>query len=139
MFQWLRAARISEPLQHGALTAAHEGYAGLSHRRTVEWAGEGLLYVTDALEGAGVHRAVTRWHLGDGRAQPAGRHAFEARWPDGFTMTIAAELPEGASGRAHDDAVWAPRFLEPRPCGVVEWTVEGRLPLTWRTEIRWTT
>ena len=140
LFQWLRAAKVVERRWAPPVyEAAHDGYAGLRHRRTVEWAGDGRIDVTDVLEGTGVHRAITRWHLGDGRAQSTGRHVFEARWPDGFVMTIAAGLPEGAESRAHEDAVWAPRFLEPRPCGVVEWTVEGRPPLTWRTEIRWTT
>jgi len=141
LFQWLRAARISEPLwcAEDSCTAAHDGYAGVRHRRKVTWPQFGDIEVLDELEGEGTHRAVTRWHLGDGRAQPSGRHAFEARWPDGFSMRIEAVLPEGAGSRAHEDAVWAPRFLEPRACGVVEWTVEGRLPLSWRTTLRWKT
>jgi hypothetical protein len=48
---------------------------------------------------------------------------------------LRADLPEGGQARAGDDAVWAPRFLAARPCGVVEWTLEGRLPLSWRTTI----
>jgi hypothetical protein len=136
LFQWLRAARISERAPDG-MAAAHDGYArlGVTHRRRVAWEADDRIVVEDRLEGTGTHRAVTRWHLGDGRAQPAGPYAYVARWPDGYALTLRAELPEGGVTRASDDAAWAPRFLAARPCGVVEWTVEGRLPLSWRTTI----
>jgi hypothetical protein len=135
LFQWLRAARVFDRrIAELDWSAAHDGY-GVTHRRRVTWPEPGLLVVEDALEGAGTHRATVRWHLGDGRAAPSG-DGFEARWQDGFTLVLSSDLP---AGRAHEGAVWAPRFLEPRACGVVEWTVEGPLPLTWRTEIRWTT
>jgi len=145
LFQWLKAARVLEPVSGvSEWGAAHDGYrrlaGGVTHRRTVRWPEPGRLEIEDALEGAGAHRARARWHLGDGRAVATGKGgaAFEARWPDGFTLALEGELPVGAVGRAGDDAAWAPRFLAPRPCGYVEWIVEGRLPLKWRTTIRWT-
>jgi hypothetical protein len=140
LFQWLKAARIVEPLavDGAAMSAAHDGDArpGVTHRRSVRMA-DGAIVVEDTLAGTGTHRAVTRWHLGDGRAtkRPGEGASYEAHWPDGFTMRLRADLPEGSETRAGDEAVWAPRFLEPRPCGVVEWIVEGRLPLTWRTTL----
>ena len=60
----------------------------------------------------------------------------DVRWPDGFVLELIGRLPAGAGARAAQDAVWAPRFLAPRPCGVVEWQVSGQLPLEWQTEIR---
>jgi hypothetical protein len=142
LFQWLRAARVVEgpkgDLAQGVI-AAHDGYAhnGVIHRRRVVWDEPGRIVVEDALEGRGHHRAVTRWHLGDGRAQrrEGAAAAYEARWPDGYAMTMVGDLPPGAETRASEDAVWAPRFLSARPCGVIEWIVEGRLPLTWRTTL----
>jgi len=148
LFQWLRAARVFdrrlEANEYFEWCAEHDGYrrlkGGVVHQRTVRWLEPGRLVVEDALKGAGRHCARTRWHLGDGRAVARGKGgaAFEARWPDGFTLALEGELPAGATGRAGDDATWAPRFLAPRPCGYVEWIVEGRLPLKWRTTIRWT-
>ncbi len=135
LFQWLKAARVSAPLavDGETMTAAIELASGVRHRRTVRWTD--ALEVVDVLEGAGTHRAVARWHLGDGRATAQADGSFLARWPDGYSLVLRAELPQGGTARAGDDATWAPRFLEPRPCGVVEWHVEGRLPLAWRTRI----
>ncbi len=143
LFQWLKAARIERRDQATTLArgfeAAHDGYRRLpgavTHRRRVLWAEPERIVVEDALEGAGTHRAVTRWHLGDGRAHEQAEGAYEARWPDGYALSLVPELPKGAATRAGDDAVWAPRFLSARACGVVEWIVEGRLPLSWRTTI----
>ena len=142
LFQWLRAARVVEgpggALAQGVV-AAHDGYArdGVIHRRCVVWDEPERIVVEDTLEGRGHHRAVARWHLGDGRAERRESAAigFEVRWPDGYAMTIIADLPQGAEARASDDAVWSPRFLSARPCGVIGFIVEGRLPLTWRTTI----
>jgi len=148
LFQWLKAARVVDrrlqAVEGFEWTAGQDGYrrlqGGVTHWRTVRWPEPGRLVIEDALEGQGTHRARARWHLGDGRAraQDEAGAAFEARWPDGFTLALAGELPAGAVGRAGDDATWAPRFLAPRPCGYVEWIVEGRLPLKWRTTICWT-
>ncbi len=151
LFQWLRVARVIERSDAGA---AHDGWArdGVIHRRTVAREGLERIKVVDRLEAslagrgdaAAAHRAVVRWHVGDGRAVLASASAdagkagvtrAEVRWPDGFTLALAARLPAGASARVRDDATWAPRFLEPRPCGVVEWILEGRLPLVVETTI----
>jgi hypothetical protein len=56
-------------------------------------------------------------------------------WPDGFALTLAARLPAGGTARVNDDATWAPRFLEPRPCGVVEWAVAAPAPYEITTSI----
>ncbi|MEO6463905.1 MAG: alginate lyase family protein [Candidatus Eisenbacteria bacterium] len=146
LFQWLRVARIIEPDDDGA---AHDGWArdGVIHRRAFTREAADRILVVDRLEplagGAGgvgrVHRAVVRWHVGDGRAELAGVESGAARagvrWPDGFTLALVARLPSGGSARVGVDATWAPRFLEPRPCGVVEWMIEGRLPLVVETTI----
>lgn len=151
LFQWLRVARVVEPDDGGA---AHDGWArdGVIHRRVFAREAADRIRVVDRLEpapggGGGasrVHRAIVRWHVGDGRAELAGEGGndgvtgasrAEVRWPDGFMLALVARLPAGGSARAGEDATWAPRFLEPRPCGVVEWIVEGRLPLVVETTI----
>ena len=140
LFQWLRVARVIEADGDGA---AHDGWArdGVVHRRRFAREGAARLRVVDRIEARGgeatrSHRAVVRWHVGDGRAVLHERGArAEVRWPDGFGLALHARLPEGGAARVRDDGTWAPRFLEPRPCGVVEWIVEGRLPLVVETTI----
>jgi len=144
LFQWLRAARVSEPMRReetGEFTAAHAGYArlpgGVVHRRRVSWGSPGRIVIEDRLEGAGRHAANVRWHVGDGEPTLRAGAAWtcDVRWADGAALTLAGRLPADATAHAGMDAVWAPRFLAPRPCGVVTWRIAGELPLSWSTEI----
>lgn len=150
LFQWLAPAHVAGPPERNAefaYGAAHTGYrrlvGGVIHRREVSWAAPDRIVVVDRLDGVGHHEAVTRWHVGDGEptlrpvanASPAVA-TCDVRWPDGIGLVLVAGLPLGAVARASRDAVWAPRFLAPRPCGVVEWRVAGALPQSWSTEIR---
>lgn len=138
LFQWLRVARVFDVVVAAGdaidATAAHDGYArveGLVHRRRVRREGATVVRVTDTLEsvagrGAGgvEGRAVVRWHVGDGRPRVVAPDRVEVTWPDGFVLALCARSPEGVRARLAEDGVWAPRFLEPRPCGVVEWIAE---------------
>jgi hypothetical protein len=141
LFQWLRAARVFD-VRAGEFewSAAHDGYAhlGVIHRRSVRWPEPGRLVIEDRLEGQGVHRAVGRWLLGEGRIRAEARNCV-AEWPDGFRLELQFELPEGGTLDEHPDADWAPRFLAPRTSRVAQVKVEGPLPLSWRTTLIWDT
>ena len=63
------------------------------------------------------------------------RTAVEVTWPDGFVLALCARSPAGVRAHIAEDGVWAPRFLEPRPCGVVEWIVETAAGSTIETAI----
>ena len=147
LFQWLSAARPHDRRDDGA---AHDGWArdGVLHRRAFSREGAARIVVVDRLEsrpgargGTREHRAVVRWHVGDGRAAleadagAPGGPRVTVRWPDGFALALSARLPAGGGVRVRDDGTWAPRFLEPRPSGVVEWTVRGMLPLVVETTV----
>jgi hypothetical protein len=153
LFQWLRVARVAAvELGEDSMTAAHDGYAagaeGVMHARRVERRGATTLRIVDRLEpaagraaAASLRRLIVRWHVGDGRAVvrapgAAGRAAVvEVTWPDGFILALATVLPAGGRVAVHDDAEWAPRFLAPRRCGVVEWIVEQAAPVAIETSI----
>ncbi len=152
LFQWFDPARIVGASSSwtrqpdGALVAAHEGYARLGapivHERTVRVLEQGTVAVVDALTVVGgadgrVRRAVLRWHVGDGVSEPDTGLAGSVfvRWPDGFEMKLVARADSGAVLGVGAPAVWAPRFLEPVPCGVLERVVESRLPVRMCTVI----
>jgi hypothetical protein len=107
------------------------------HRRRVSWPAPARLVIEDRLEGGGRHAACARWHVGDGRPVVRAGEPWtcDVRWPDGFGLTLVGRLPEGSTALAGADATWSPRFLSPRPCGVVTWRLAGTLPLAWSTEI----
>jgi hypothetical protein len=145
LFQWRRAARIvgstvgadvtpSQP----AFRAGHDGYTRFAdpvlHTREFEVHAPDTLVVVDRLDGASRHRGVARWHVGDGRPrEEAGRVLVQ--WDDGLELGIACFGPGAAAAHAGADVEWAPRFLDPRPCGVVEIDVLDSLPLTLVTVI----
>ncbi len=138
LFQWRRPARI---LNGGAqvrgpratIEAAHDGYARFGdpviHRRAFRVHAPDTIVVVDALEGASRHRAVARWHVGDGVPREAPGHVLVG-WEDGFELAIAGFGPGAVTAHAGAPVEWAPRFLEPRPCGVVELEALADLPLT---------
>jgi hypothetical protein len=151
LFQWLAPAPIEgagvSRRDDGALVAAHGGYrrlGGVVHRRTVRILAPEVIVVLDDLTGAGAHRAVARWHVGDGvpgramgatGAVDAAGEAWHVRWPDGFVATLAGLGPSGTGLTLGTGATWAPRFLEPRPCAVLELACEAALPLRLATAV----
>ncbi len=148
LFQWLRVARVSDVVVAAGTTldvsAAQDGYVkgeGLRHRRRVRRDGPDVVFVTDTLEAVGAgaggveRRAVLRWHVGDGRPRILAADRVEVTWPDGYVLGLCVRSPEGVRARIAEDGVWAPRFLEPRACGVVEWIVETAAGCTIETAI----
>ncbi len=151
LFQWLRVARVTEiAVADGAAldaSAAHDGYAkddGLLHRRRVWRGSPTVVHVTDTLEAAGaggtgggaMRRAVVRWHVGEGRPRVTAPDRVEVTWPDGYVLALCVvSSPAGVRARIAEDGMWAPRFLEPRACGVVEWIVETAAGCTIETVI----
>lgn len=141
LFQWKKAARIVSGgicrlHEDGAIEAGHDGYATpgdpLVHRRVFAIHEPDTIVVVDHLEGTSRHRAVVRWHVGDGVPSDRPGRPGHARivWPDGFEMGIAGFGPDAAVLRTAQATQWAPRFLEPRPCGRVELEALAQFPIT---------
>jgi hypothetical protein len=151
LFQWFDPAPIGPGRIRGIgdheHAAFHLGYARggerILHLRAVRCEEQGFIAVSDRICGAEreantqAHWVVARWHVGDGvpTMQPGLPGHARVRWPDGVELTVAGFVGEEPSLALGAPAVWAPRFLEPRPCGLLEVAVEARLPLRMLTVI----
>jgi hypothetical protein len=131
------------------VVAEHDGYRrwGVTHRRSVVRAGDGLWLVVDDLLGAGVHEARLGWLLSDGRWDWAEKALHVAY--DGVAATLQFEAESMVCGlylageRVAGEAIrgesptwgWhAPTYAVKEPALRLAGSVEGGLPvriLTW--------
>jgi len=118
----------------GVLCAAcaHDGYTRLRgrpiHRRAVELSGN-MVRWTDAVEGAGEHRAVGRIPL---HPDVTVRRVGDAQWQIGLPSGESLELVVEARGAVlnEEKGRFSPEFGLTRERTVLVWSVAGKLPIS---------